>query len=176
MVLKNEGVTWLSAQRAAPGSRRLQSAIVAYRRHFEAIRKSLPPGVLLLTEGETLHDASVISLEVDAAASSLSLELRGWDHRFRKARFLALSYEDVRNISISAPADRPLPGPPGFGALGYWEFDVDSPGFFKHCMLFSTGIELAVRFAQFAYTVSSRSTRVRIRPPRARKRSCARGA
>jgi hypothetical protein len=108
-----------------------------------------------LTDNETLHDATVISIKVDTAASALSLELRGWDPQFRKARFLTLSYENVRGVSISAASDGPLPGPPGFGELGYWEFDVDSPGIFKHCMLFSTGIELAVLFSRFAYTASS---------------------
>ena len=40
-----------------------------------------------------------------------------------------------------------LGGPHGFGDLGYDEIDVGEDGPFEHRLLFSSGIELAVRFA-----------------------------
>ena len=145
---------WLSFQRPAGRSGRADSANASYQKHFESIRQLVPPSVSLLTDSETLHDATVVNFELDTAASALSMKLRGWDPQFRNARLFTLSYENVRTVSITAAADSPLPGPPGFGNLGYYEFDVHSPGVFKHCMLFSTGIELAVCFSRFAYKAS----------------------
>jgi hypothetical protein len=157
---------WLSAQRPARRSREVSSPSVAYQKHFESIRESLPPSVSQLTDNETLHDATVMTFEIDTAASALSIKLRGWNPQFRNARLFTLSYENVRTVSMFAASDGPLPGPPGVGDLGYWEFDVHSPGVFSHCMLFSTGIELAVFFSRFGYTASRASIkRRRVRLP-----------
>jgi hypothetical protein len=41
-----------------------------------------------------------------------------------------------------------LPGPHGYGHLGYCEFEALGGELFEHRMLFSTGIELHVRFRE----------------------------
>jgi hypothetical protein len=127
---------------------------VAYEKHFESVRRLLPSGISQLSDNETLHDATLTSIELDMAVRALAIKLRGWNRPFREGRLFTLSYGNVGTVSISAVSKHPLPGAPGFGDLGYWEFDVHSPGTFTHRMLFSTGIELSVFFSRFSYTTS----------------------
>lgn len=123
-------------------------AYEAYRAHLDAIRDRLPADVLRLEgepdEGVSIHDARLVSLDIDAAAHTLTLVLDGDDGSGGARRF-TLSYAGVRSFR-STQSDAPaLPGPTGYGDLGYWEVHLAGDTF-EHRLLFSTGIELHVVF------------------------------
>ncbi|UYV11654.1 MAG: DUF4085 domain-containing protein [Phycisphaera sp.] len=120
----------------------------AYRAHLDTIRDRLPADVLRLEgepdEGVSIHDARLVSLGIDAAAHTLTLVLDGDDGSGGARRF-TLGYTGVRSFH-STQSDAPaLPGPTGYGDLGYWEAHL-AEGAFEHRFLFSTGIELRVVF------------------------------
>ena len=122
----------------------------AYRQHFEQIRSSLPPTLADFHERVTLHDARLRRLAADLPKRVLDLELDGYALSPRgdphTPRQWNLHYTGVTSVTSTADPAGGLPGPGGYGDLGYDELDVIEPGLFEHRMLFSTAIELHVRF------------------------------
>lgn len=66
-----------------------------------------------------------------------------------------LSYRGVDGMTIETDPDGVLPGPAGFGDLGYSEIDRPVPDLFEHRLLFSSGLELRVRFREFDFAVDA---------------------
>src|SRR4051812_32214595 len=89
----------------------------AYAAHLAAIRDQLPPDLLLTQESVSLHDARLRDLRLLVAESSLSVALDSYagDERF------TLLYGGVERIESFADPMVGLPGPAGFGDLGYCE-------------------------------------------------------
>ena len=53
------------------------------------------------------------------------------------------------DLNTGSDPEKGLPGPHGYGDLGYDEVDVLEPGLFEHRMLFSTGITLSIHHREF---------------------------
>ncbi len=70
-----------------------------------------------------------------------------------------MNYGGVRSIQSTADPEKGLPGPHGYGDLGYDEIDLIQPGHYEHRMLFSTGIELLVQFSEFSFTYATGTER-----------------
>jgi hypothetical protein len=117
----------------------------SYAAHLAAVRDRLPPDLLATQETISLHDTRLRELRLLVAEGSLSLGLDSYtgDERF------TLVYSGVEFLESSADPNAALGGPAGYGDLGYCEVDVLPDGTFEHRLLFSTGIELAVRFRGF---------------------------
>ena len=119
-----------------------------YARHVASFRP-FPDVVAAIDRVPSLHDARVRRVEhlVDAVDIVLDAwgETGGW-HPLR------LSYRGVEAFTIAADPEKALRGPGGFGDLGYSEIDVPSPGLFEHRLLFSSGIELGLRFREFSFS------------------------
>lgn len=121
-----------------------------YRQHFESIRASLPASLADFHERVTLHDARLRTAAADFMGHTFELELDGFawkpDVVPEAPRRWRLRYAGVTSVTTTADPTGGLPGPAGYGDLGYDELDVIGAGLFEHRMLFSTSIELHVRF------------------------------
>jgi hypothetical protein len=116
-----------------------------YAAHLDSVRDRLPPDLLATEEAVSLHDARLRELRLVPAERTLTLGLdsHGGDER------LTLTYAGVERFDSTADPAVGLPGPAGYGDLGYGEVDALPGGAFEHRLLFSTGIELAVVFRGF---------------------------
>ena len=118
-----------------------------YARHPDAVRHRLPPAVLAAQEAVPFHDARLRELVVRPAAATARLVL---DAYAGGGRF-DLTYRGGERVESAADPDVGLPGPHGYGDLGYDELDVLPDGAFEHRLLFSSGIELAIAFRDFEW-------------------------
>lgn len=119
-----------------------------FRAHLAAIRDKLPAGLLALQESVSLHDSHVRRMQYDHKASTLDIMLDGEADKGGLRRF-HLHYKDVVLIETTSDPEVGLPGPHGYGDLGYDEADITADGQLEHRMLFSSGIEMRVVFAEF---------------------------
>lgn len=59
-----------------------------------------------------------------------------------------MRYDGVRTVTSCAASERGLPGPGGYGDLGYTEVHLVG-GRPEHWLLFSSGIEIQIAFESF---------------------------
>ncbi len=114
-----------------------------FKRYLSTIRERIPEGLLALQETISLHDANLRSLEYLSHDKSLTLQLDG------AARQYVIRYTDVVSFKTIVDRERGLPGPRGFGDLGYDEADITANGDLEHRLLFSAGIEMQIVFRAF---------------------------
>lgn len=121
----------------------------AYRAHFSLIREQLPPDLAALSESVSLHDSRlrVFNLIVEDALLKISLDGSGPHGCSRR---FSLTYVRVESFQSLADPEAGLAGPHGYGDWGYDEAHVLAPGRFEHRVLFSTGIEFRIVFADFS--------------------------
>jgi hypothetical protein len=125
-----------------------------YRRYLDQIDADLPESIRRLARDVCLHDARLLRLHVSLPERSLVIELdgSGYDEQSKSyfGRRFRLTYGGVESITSTADPETGLPGPHGYGDLGYDEIERIQPGIYEHRMLFSTGIELHVRLSDFS--------------------------
>ena len=136
----------------ADGTDDTGTEIQEYHRYLDSVRDSLPADLRRLSEDIGLHDARLRRLHFAHGALELSLDGFGFDEQSRAYfdRQLRLTYGGVSTLGSTADPKTGLGGPHGYGDLGYDEMEVIGAGVFEHRMLFSSGIELHVRFASFS--------------------------
>ena len=129
-------------------------ALKDYRQYLDSVFATLPPQLQRFTSEVSLHDARMRHLHLAAGLLKLKLDGSGYQDESRGYfdRRFDLTYEGVDSLLSTADPDAGLPGPHGYGDLGYDEIDVLANERFEHRMLFSTGIELHVRFTGFSFT------------------------
>jgi len=123
-----------------------------YQAYFESIRDKLPSAVAALNEAN-LHDSTLDLLRVNPSASRMELRVKMCDWTGAAGAFTA-TFEGVQEVRFFSDPEQSLPGPGGFGDLGYWEIDLAEDGY-EFRALFSTGIEMAVRFSAVTTSISS---------------------
>jgi len=128
-------------------------ALKEYQKYFEEIKEKIPHAYLKLVREIFLHDANLREIKFNASSSSLQLVLDASDITRREPKKIMLKYNQVKSFSSFSDPTKYLPGPGGYGDLGYEEFDVIEEGLFSHAMLFSSGIELIVAFRKFDFEV-----------------------
>ncbi|RCS52954.1 hypothetical protein DTL42_09050 [Bremerella cremea] len=138
---------WLGLQKG-----RGPDPIEEFQEHVASIRSALPPGFRELYESVALHDAHLRKMEYDAAAQSLEMQLDSYGEQGQRRR-VTLRYLQVDSFLSTAHPELGLPGPFGYGDLGYDEPYVLPGGLFEHRILFSSGIELRIRFGDFKLVV-----------------------
>jgi len=125
-----------------------------YADHLEQIRSKLPGSVQRFVEDVSLHDARLTSMRADFATATLTLSLDGYAAPTAPNEWIPLRYSirysNVTSLSAQADPEIGLPGPYGFGDLGYDEFHLGANGQVEHHLLFSTGIELVIEFGEIA--------------------------
>jgi hypothetical protein len=119
-----------------------------YRAYYESVRSVLPPDLAAAHDVEPLHDATLHSVDLDGAASVLRIALTV--HEAKRSRPLTLVYSGVSSFRTVVDGSGSCGSPNAFGDLGYDEVEVLDVGHFEHRLLFASGIELHVRFKEFA--------------------------
>ena len=130
------------------GARR---ALDGYRSYLESVRAALPPELQRLIETICLHDGRLRELNVDLPQQRVILRLDAGNLTMTEGRRVSLRYEGVTELQCLADPRRGLAGPHGFADVGNDEIEVLGPGSYEHRFLFSTGIELRIRFRGFRY-------------------------
>lgn len=124
-----------------------------YRHYLDQIITDLPDSIRQLVRDVSLHDACLLRLHVSLPEKSLVIELDGcgYDEQSKSyfGRRFRLTYCGVESLTSTANPETALPGPHGYGDLGYDEIECIQSDIYEHRMLFSTGIELHVRFSDF---------------------------
>jgi hypothetical protein len=124
-----------------------------YQRHLASLRP-FPDPVTKLDGMPSLHDARLRRLENRSGSVEIQLDLL--DDRGNRTGG-RLVYGDAELFLESDP-DVSLPGPGGLGDLGYDEISAPEPGVFEHRLLFSSGVELCLRFRKFDVHVGAVQT------------------
>ncbi len=119
-----------------------------YRAHLESLQGQIPEEFAQLNEEISLHDCHVSAYELNVLGEQLNLTLDGHDEAGGLRRY-KVEYGGIITLR-SLNGSMSLPGPCGYGDLGYDETDIDASGNLVHRLLFSTGIELEIVFAHFA--------------------------
>lgn len=122
--------------------------VPAFQQHLATIRDRLPPDLLALQETVSLHDARLRKISYPATDQTLTMQLDGCNDTGGLRKF-TLRYQEVQSFTTTANPKLGLPGPHGFGDLGYDEPDITSDGHFEHRLLFSSGIEMQIVFRDF---------------------------
>jgi len=128
-----------------------------YDAHLATIRDQIPSQLRQLDQADpySLHDALLREMHFDAARAELNLLLDVEDGQLDWRR-LRLTYQKVTSFQSHADPNVGLGGPHGYGHLGYTEIHLVPDGHLEHRLLFSTGIELRIRFADFSFTVGEK--------------------
>ncbi len=137
---------WMGAQDDSEQS----DPIEAYWRYIDSIRDRLLPTLVRVQSELSLHDAQLTDLAIDFGAGTLYIVLDSDDGNTRYRR-ITLNYSGVSAFESTANRDKWLPGPWGYGDLGYDEVDLFGDSF-EHRFLFSTGIEMRIIFREFSFS------------------------
>lgn len=130
-------------------------AIEAYRCYLDGIRSDLPDSIRQLAKEVCLHDSRPLRVHGSPPERSLVLELEGGEYHGQARKWFGrrFRFSDGEVASVTSTADREtgLPGPHGYGDLGCDEIECIGAGICEYRMLFSSGIELQVRFSEFSF-------------------------
>jgi hypothetical protein len=124
-------------------------AIREYQQYIESIRPYLTPGMSTLHWDVSLHDSQLRDLFVNVENASLEMVLLGTVNPWSLSsagwmpRRFALTYVGVRHVQIKEHESRLLFRP----ELGYHEIERLDNGTFEHRLLFGSGTELVIQFA-----------------------------
>jgi hypothetical protein len=105
--------------------------VPGFQKHLRTIRDKLPQELLDLQETVSLHDANLRFLQYEQEHNTLQLQLDG-DDGSGGLRHFVLRYLDVSVFRTLADPKIGLPGPHGYGDLGYDEADITSDGKLEH--------------------------------------------
>lgn len=108
-----------------------------------------------------LHDARLRNLEVDVAARRLDIGLDGFHYGLDGnevcRRSISLSYLKLQWMRTTNDPSQSLGGPDGYGDLGYDEIELMPDGSLEHRLIFSSGIEVQVRFGEFQFSYQDKT-------------------
>ncbi len=123
-----------------------------YWAYVKSVRSLLPPAIVRLHEEYSLHDSRVIELRVEPVEARAVLSVTGSSRDGERCDY-TLEYLGLASyVTRNARGDGPLGGPIGYGDLGYDEFEILPGGHTEHRILFSSGIEVELRFRDFRFT------------------------
>jgi hypothetical protein len=130
------------------------SPVERYQAYLASIVSALPPALVELEAGHTLHDSHVISMLSDFTTRRVSLVLDGWDRPLQKPVRYALVFDGVLVFEQQLPAGRDYRSE--LGDLGYWEIELLTGGGVEVRLLFAGGAEFRVVFGDFRFTHEAR--------------------
>jgi hypothetical protein len=122
-----------------------------YEEYFLSIRTHLPPALVELYEGHTLHDSEVKRIVAHPLDASVTLELLGWDINLqRKTRYI-INFLGVISFEQLFPQDEYVEQE--LGDIGYWECELLSSGM-EVRLLFVSGAVFAISFSNFEFSAT----------------------
>jgi hypothetical protein len=124
-----------------------------YMHYLASVTQKLPEALQQFIEKVSLHDAQLLSFQIDGSNAmilfdSLQYAEDAGDHLHR---LLTISYLGVCYVKSHADSEKAPGGPAGYGHLGFHEIELFGEGIIEHRLLFSSGIELAIGFADFCW-------------------------
>jgi hypothetical protein len=125
-----------------------------YKNYIESVRDALPESIQAFLDGHMLHDSIVRELSVQPANETVKILADGFDVNLDRSVVYELEYAGVMALTIHGDASEDLPGPAGLGHLGYDEFEPLDTGGIEHRLLFSSGVEILIRFRDFRFTAT----------------------
>jgi hypothetical protein len=125
-----------------------------YKAYIDSVRGALPEQVLRFIDGHMLHDSVVRELSVQAGDETARIAADGWDVNLEKSVDYELEYAGVVAVTIRGDGGESRFGPGGLGHLGYDEFEPLQSGVVEHRLLFSSGVEIYIRFRAFRFFAS----------------------
>lgn len=126
-----------------------ESKASLYWEYLNSIKDELIPTIKDFVFNHNLHDSKVNKIESNNCG--ITMTLIGWDTNFEKRRKYILKFTDVEYYNYIGNQDESLPGPGGFGEIGYTEYEKINNVFSEYRIIFSTGIELTVGFNNFEF-------------------------
>jgi hypothetical protein len=140
---------WIGDQDLDDDGAAARGAVQAYKAYLASVQPALPVDFKRLLAAFCIHDARLRHMAVDLPAGMIVLRFDAGDITMREARDISLHYGGAVFVESTADPDRGLPGPHGYGDLGNDEIEVLDGGLLEHRLLFSTGVELTLRFRAF---------------------------
>ncbi len=145
---------WVDGQDLKNCDSGIMKPVEDYKNYLTSIKSKLPPSFISFEEKYFLHDATLLQLNLNKDVLTIDLyAYESVDGKTGEEKTIQLQYEGVTNFSSKTNPDQSLPGPEGYGDLGYDEIEVLEGNIFEHRFLFSSGIEMSVRFSNFAFEV-----------------------
>ena len=140
---------WIGDQDADDDGTAAARAVKAYKAYLASVQSALPAHFKRLLAEFCIHDGRLRHMAVDLPAGMVVLRFDAGDVTMREGRDISFHYGGVDFLESTADPDRGLPGPHGYGDLGNDEIEVLDGGLLEHRLLFSTGVELTLRFRTF---------------------------
>ena len=134
---------WASAGKSAG------DAFEQYEAYLATVRTHLPPALVELEAGHTLHDSEVKHIACDFASSTVTLRLHGWDQELQHKVHYSLRFSDVSMFEQVLPQQEYVESE--LGDLGYWECELLGAEV-EVRMLFVSRAEFRVRFRTFSFS------------------------
>jgi hypothetical protein len=100
-----------------------------------------------------ITDVRLTELALDIPGGCLRLGFEGAEVKDQSLGWKIVSYRPtltyvgVLSFTSASEPGHGLPGPIGYGEMGFDEFELLDNGIFQHRLLFSSGIEIAVTFS-----------------------------
>ena len=135
------------ANRCEPGS-----VCDQYWDYIGSVRGALADSIIQFLDKHTLHDSTVRKMSVDLHNHALRIAADGFDVRLELRVVYELEYAGVVAVVLLGEGSDSLPGSAGLGDLGYDEFEPLGSDVFEHRLLFSSGVEISIRFRDFRFT------------------------
>jgi hypothetical protein len=149
---------WIDCQELDWPSEEVRMPPEQYERYYASVEDQLPREIADFELKYSLHDAVFLNMKIDIEQETVELNFlisirTENNRRFEKQG--TLLYAGVKHFGSSADIERALPGTGGHGDLGYDEIEVIATNLYEHRMLYSSGIEFAVRFSGFRYEIAA---------------------
>lgn len=133
---------------------RITSIRTLYSSYIDSVRSQLPESLKSLTGGGgsiSLNDANIKHLVISLDNSTLDIVMDGkWIQGVVTGlRVFHLSYAGVTQMASVIDPDVDGLSESGYGDHGFDEIEVLGNNLYEHRMLFSSGIELRIRFHDF---------------------------
>jgi len=124
-----------------------------YFDYIESINNDIYPKLLDFIKNHSLHDSNLETIESDFSVGKTVIVLNGWDPDFQTKRQYKLELNDVTCFSfVGKISGDLLEDSSGFGDFGYYEYELLEDANSEIRMLFSSGVEITIRFCQFDFS------------------------
>ena len=123
--------------------------INAYKCYLESIKPRLPEDIRRLLNEYCIHDGILRDLQIDVQKATVIMSIGAGDITMKEGREISLHYSGVTNMRSTADPKRGFTGTKGYGDLGNDELELLENGLIEHRFLFSSGIQMLIRFRTF---------------------------
>jgi len=122
----------------------------AYSSRIKEIENKLPNSVKEFMRDVSMHDSKIIKLDIGVDDKTVRVVSLGYGLNSYLTEY-ELCYSGFTHYGTTSDPEKGLPGPHGYGDWGYDEFDLCDTGQFMHSVIFSSGIEMTIKFSDFSF-------------------------